>query len=105
VDGVDALLFDGTVLEDDDLIRAGVGVKTGWRMGHVPINGANGTIAALADCHIGQRVFVHINNTNPILVDDSAERRQVEEAGWTVAYDGLTLHFATSENLAKGNPE
>ena len=105
VDGVDALLFDGTVLEDDDLIRAGVGVKTGWRMGHVPINGANGSIAALADCHIGQRVFVHINNTNPILVDDSAERRQVEEAGWTVAYDGLTLHFATSANLVKGNPE
>jgi pyrroloquinoline quinone biosynthesis protein B len=96
VDGVDALLFDGTVLENDDLIRAGVGAKTGWRMGHVPINGAKGAIAALADCSIGQRVFVHINNTNPILIDDSAERRHVEEAGWTVAYDGLMLDLPTS---------
>ncbi|MCA3564349.1 MAG: pyrroloquinoline quinone biosynthesis protein PqqB [Methylocystis sp.] len=105
VDGVDALLFDGTVLEDDDLIRAGVGTKTGWRMGHVPINGAKGAIAALAGCSIGQRVFVHINNTNPILIDDSAERRHVEESGWTVAYDGLMLDFAMSAELAKASPE
>jgi pyrroloquinoline quinone biosynthesis protein B len=94
VEGVDALLFDGTVLEDDDLIRAGVGTKTGWRMGHVPMNGPGGAIAGLSDLRIGQRVFVHINNTNPVLVEGSAERRRVEEAGWTVAHDGLTLHLA-----------
>jgi pyrroloquinoline quinone biosynthesis protein B len=105
VDGVDALLFDGTVLEDDDLIRAGVGTKTGWRMGHVPINGAKGAIAALADCSIGRRVFVHINNTNPILIDGSVERRHVEESGWTVAYDGLMLDFTTSANLATASRE
>jgi pyrroloquinoline quinone biosynthesis protein B len=89
--GVDALLFDGTVLLDDDMIRAGVGTKTGWRMGHVPMTGEGGSIAALADVEIGHRVFVHINNTNPVLVEDSEERRRVEAEGWTVAHDGLAL--------------
>ncbi|GJD97379.1 pyrroloquinoline quinone biosynthesis protein PqqB [Methylobacterium iners] len=89
--GVDALLFDGTVLLDDDMIRAGVGTKTGWRMGHVPMTGEGGSIAALADVEIGHRVFVHINNTNPVLVEDSEERRRVGAEGWTVAHDGLTL--------------
>jgi pyrroloquinoline quinone biosynthesis protein B len=91
LEGVDALLFDGTVLYDDDMIRAGVGTKTGWRMGHVPMRGENGAIEALAGVGIGQRVFVHINNTNPVLVEGSAERADVEAAGWTVAHDGLTL--------------
>ncbi len=94
VDDVDALLFDGTVLDDDDMIRAGVGAKTGWRMGHVPMSGPDGSVAGLADLAIGRRVFVHVNNTNPVLVEGSAERRRVEEAGWTVAHDGLTLHLA-----------
>ncbi|MCJ2082520.1 pyrroloquinoline quinone biosynthesis protein PqqB [Methylobacterium sp. J-090] len=87
----DALLFDGTVLLDDDMIRAGVGTKTGWRMGHVPMTGENGSIAALADTEIGRRVFVHINNTNPVLVEDSPERASVEAEGWIVAHDGLSL--------------
>ncbi|GEP05973.1 pyrroloquinoline quinone biosynthesis protein PqqB [Methylobacterium oxalidis] len=89
--GVDALLFDGTVLHDDDMIRAGVGTKTGWRMGHVPMRGEGGSVAALADVEIGRRVFVHINNTNPVLVEGSDERADVESAGWTVAHDGLAL--------------
>jgi pyrroloquinoline quinone biosynthesis protein B len=89
--GVDALLFDGTVLHDDDMIRAGVGAKTGWRMGHVPMRGENGSIDALAATDIGQRIFVHINNTNPVLVEGSSERKDVEAAGWTVAHDGLSL--------------
>ena len=91
ISGVDALLFDGTVLHDDDMIRAGVGTKTGWRMGHVPMRGDGGSVDALADVAIGQRVFVHINNTNPVLVEDSPERADVEAAGWTVAHDGLSL--------------
>jgi len=91
IDGAEALLFDGTVLLDDDMIRAGVGTKTGWRMGHVPMTGENGSIAALADVTIGRRVFVHINNTNPVLVEDSPERAAVEAEGWTVAHDGLSL--------------
>ena len=93
ISGVDALLFDGTVLADDDMIRAGVGTKTGWRMGHVPMTGEGGSVAALAEVPIGRRVFVHINNTNPVLVEDSEERRGVEAAGWVVAHDGLTLRL------------
>ncbi len=91
VEGADALLFDGTVLEDDDMIRAGVGEKTGWRMGHVAMSGESGSIAAFANVRVGRKVFVHINNTNPALVEGSAERRRVEEAGWTIAHDGLVI--------------
>ena len=89
--GVDALLFDGTVLHDDDMIRAGVGTKTGWRMGHVPMRGEGGSVAGLQDVAIGRRIFVHVNNTNPVLVEGSAERAAVEADGWTVAHDGLAL--------------
>lgn len=88
---VDALLFDGTVLHDDDMIRAGVGTKTGWRMGHVPMRGENGSIAALAEVPMRNRVFVHINNTNPVLVEGSAERADIEDAGWAIAHDGMSL--------------
>ena len=73
------------------MIRAGVGTKTGWRMGHVPMRGENGSIDALAGVEIGRRIFVHINNTNPVLVEGSPERAAVEAAGWTVAHDGLRL--------------
>jgi len=91
LDRIDALLFDGTVLADDDLIRAGVGEKTGWRMGHVPMTGESGSIRALADLPVARRIFVHINNTNPILIEGSSERRSVEQAGWQVAHDGMAL--------------
>lgn len=89
--GVDALLFDGTVFMDDDLIRAGVGQKTGWRMGHMPMTGENGSLRALADLVIGRKIFVHLNNTNPVLVDGSEERSFVERAGWQVAHDGMKV--------------
>ncbi len=91
VAGVDALLFDGTVLEDDDMIRAGVGTKTGWRMGHIQMNGETGSIASLADTEIGRRIFVHINNTNPVLIEGSEARASVESRGWTVGYDGMSV--------------
>ncbi|HEX2552288.1 MAG TPA: pyrroloquinoline quinone biosynthesis protein PqqB [Microvirga sp.] len=87
----DALLFDGTVFMDDDLIRAGVGEKTGWRMGHMPMTGENGSIHALADLAIRDRIFVHLNNTNPVLVEGSDERGFVERAGWRIAYDGMKV--------------
>jgi len=89
--GVDALLFDGTVFHDDDLLRAGASEKTGRRMGHIPMAGEDGSIAGLADTQVPQRIFIHINNTNPVLVDGSAERRFVEQKGWIVAHDGLRI--------------
>jgi pyrroloquinoline quinone biosynthesis protein B len=86
----DVVMFDGTVLTDDEMIRAGTGSKTGRRMGHMPLDGADGSLAALADLR-ARRIFVHINNTNPILIDGSVERKRVEAAGWEVAEDGLKV--------------
>jgi pyrroloquinoline quinone biosynthesis protein B len=72
------------------MIRNGTGVKSGRRMGHMPVDGAQGTLAVL-DGLANRRILVHINNTNPILVDGSPERRRVEAAGWEVAADGLEI--------------
>ena len=86
----DAVLFDGTLFSDDEMIRTGTGQKTGRRMGHMPIEGEGGSLRAL-DGLSARRIFVHINNTNPILIDGSAERRKVEAAGWPVAEDGMEI--------------
>jgi pyrroloquinoline quinone biosynthesis protein B len=86
----DAILFDGTLFTDDEMIASGTGVKTGQRMGHMPIDGADGSLAALSG--LGKRrIYIHINNTNPILIDGSPQRRAVETAGWEVAADGLEI--------------
>lgn len=89
--GADLLMFDGTLWRDDEMVRAGVGHKTGQRMGHMSMSGEDGSIAALAKLSLGQRVFVHINNTNPVLIADSSERQAAERAGWQIAYDGMEL--------------
>jgi pyrroloquinoline quinone biosynthesis protein B len=86
----DVILFDGTLFTDDEMIRAGVGTKSGRRMGHMPIDGSDGSIAAL-DGLPARKIFVHINNTNPILVEGSPERLRVEAAGWEVAFDGMDI--------------
>ncbi|MER8955436.1 pyrroloquinoline quinone biosynthesis protein PqqB [Mesorhizobium sp. M0833] len=87
------LLFDGTVFTDDELIAAGVGEKTGARMGHLAMSGDAGSIAGLADVRIGRRVFVHINNTNPVLDENSPEHAAVAAAGWEVARDGMEMEL------------
>ena len=87
---VDVTLFDGTLFTDDEMIRSGTGTKTGRRMGHMPIDGHNGSLAALSGL-ASRRIYVHINNTNPILVDSSRERQRVEAAGWEVAEDGMEI--------------
>jgi pyrroloquinoline quinone biosynthesis protein B len=88
----DVLFFDGTLFTDDEMIAAGLGGKTGTRMGHVPISGPNGALARLAQLD-ARRILLHINNTNPILLSDSAERRQVEAAGFEVAFDGMEVRL------------
>lgn len=93
IDGADALLFDGTLFADDEMIREGLGAKTGRRMGHVSMSGPGGSVARLADLAVGRRVFVHVNNTNPALIEGSPERRVVEAAGWEVSRDGLELNL------------
>ena len=86
--GAKLVLFDGTLWRDDEMIRAGLGSKTGHRMGHLSMSGTDGTVATLARIDIGQRVFVHINNTNPALLPHSAERQELNAAGWCVPSPG-----------------
>jgi pyrroloquinoline quinone biosynthesis protein B len=90
--GADVVLFDGTLFSDDEMIAAGAGVKTGRRMGHMPVGGPDGTLAALAG--LGRRrILIHINNTNPILIEGSPQRRAAEAAGFEVAEDGMRIEL------------
>lgn len=89
--GAPLVFFDGTLWADDEMIRAGVGIKTGQRMGHLSVSGEAGTIAAFRDLEVERKVFIHINTTNPVLLDDSPERAAAEAAGWEVAWDGMAL--------------
>ena len=86
----DVVLFDATLFADDEMIATGTGDKTGRRMGHMPLDGADGTLAALAGLP-GRRILTHINNTNPILIEGSVERRKVEDAGFEIAEDGMEI--------------
>jgi pyrroloquinoline quinone biosynthesis protein B len=93
ISGAGCLLFDGTVFENDEMARTGVGSKTGARMGHLSIGGPEGSLAALSDVDLKRRVFIHINNTNPILDPQSVETRRVLDAGWEIAHDGMELEL------------
>lgn len=84
----DLLLFDGTLWHDEELIESGLGSKTGRRMGHISVSGAQGAMAAWADMPIRRKVLIHLNNSNPLLIEDSPERRQAAAQGWHVACDG-----------------
>ena len=86
--GAPLVLFDGTLWQDDEMIRAGLGHKTGQRMGHLSMSGQDGTMAALDDLGIARRVFVHINNTNPALLPGSPERQALTRAGWHIPKTG-----------------
>jgi pyrroloquinoline quinone biosynthesis protein B len=87
---VDVLLFDGTFWSDDELIRAqgSEQVQTAQRMGHVPVSPDAGSLARLAQLARPRKIYIHINNTNPMLNEDGSEYRQVREAGWEIAEDG-----------------
>jgi pyrroloquinoline quinone biosynthesis protein B len=89
--GADLVFFDGTLYRDDEMVRAGLGTKTGRRMGHMSLAGPDGTIRAFAALNVKRKILVHINNSNPVLLDDSPERAEVVAAGWTVAHDGLEI--------------
>ena len=91
IDGADALLFDGTLWTDREMIEAGMGSKTARRMGHVPMSGAGGSIETLGGIRVRRRIFVHINNTNRVLVADTKERETAEASGWEIGYDGMEV--------------
>ena len=86
----DVIFFDATLFTDDEMIVSGTGTKTGRRMGHMSIDGPEGTLAKLGGLK-GRRILTHINNTNPILIENSPERRKVEQAGFEVAEDGMEI--------------
>jgi pyrroloquinoline quinone biosynthesis protein B len=87
----DVVLVDGTFWREDELARLGISDRGASDMGHVPLSGPDGLLAALAPLERPRKVLVHINNTNPILIEDSPERAEVLRAGVEVAYDGLEV--------------
>jgi pyrroloquinoline quinone biosynthesis protein B len=89
----DLVLVDGTFWRDDELARLGISSRSGRDMGHVALSGPDGTLAALAGLERPRKALVHINNTNPILLEDSPERDEVVRAGVEVAYDGLEVEL------------
>jgi pyrroloquinoline quinone biosynthesis protein B len=91
--GADLVFFDGTLWSDDELQRNGVGAKTGRRMGHMSIDGADGALAALADLDIQRKLFIHVNTTNPVLDPQSSQHAAVRDAGWEVAADGMEIEL------------
>jgi pyrroloquinoline quinone biosynthesis protein B len=87
----DVLFFDGTLFADDEMIVSGLGDKTGRRMGHMPVSGLGGTLEALERHTRVRRILIHINNSNPILIEGSPEEKRVKAAGWEIAFDGMEV--------------
>lgn len=85
------VFFDGTLWSDDEMIASGTGQKTGRRMGHMPVGGADGSLAALKQLGVKRLVYTHMNNTNPILIEGSEQHRAVVAAGAETGYDGMEI--------------
>jgi len=86
----DCVLVDGTFWRPDELVTLGLGERDAWAMGHAPLSGADGTLQTLAGLE-ARTILIHINNTNPLLVEDSEERAEAEGCGVEVGYDGLEV--------------
>jgi pyrroloquinoline quinone biosynthesis protein B len=91
--GAALLFFDGTLFTDNEMIDQGLLNKTGQRMGHISMSGPAGSIAAFKPLGVKRKVYVHINNSNPVLDENSTERKEAEAAGWEIGYDGMELHL------------
>jgi pyrroloquinoline quinone biosynthesis protein B len=89
----DLALLDGTFWNENELISTGVSSKTAREIGHVPLSGPGGLIEEFGSPSRGRRVLIHINNTNPILDEESPENREVRDAGWEIAYDGMQIEL------------
>ena len=85
------VLIDGTLWLDDEMIAQGVGTKLGSEMGHMPVNGDFGTVALLNNFNIDRKILIHINNTNPILNEESPEHQFVLDNGVEIATDGMEI--------------
>lgn len=91
LDTADMLLFDGTVWENDEMPKSGTGQKTGARMGHISMAGAEGSLSLLSGLTKPRKLYIHINNTNPALRPDGPERQALRNAGWELTQDGMEL--------------
>lgn len=91
--GARLVLFDGTLYTDGEMIAQGLSGKTGQRMGHISMSDSQGSMADFAALGVERRIFVHINNSNPALREDSPERAAVERAGWEVGWDGMEIRL------------
>ncbi|WP_297770984.1 pyrroloquinoline quinone biosynthesis protein PqqB [uncultured Roseovarius sp.] len=89
--GADMVFFDGTLWRDDEMLAMGLSHKTGRRMGHISMSGRDGSISALQDLGIGRKIYIHMNNSNPVLRPASPERAEAESAGWTIGQDGMEI--------------
>lgn len=85
------VFFDGTLWSNDELVDLGISQKTGARMGHMSISGADGTLAAFEDLDVRRKLFIHVNTTNPVLDDGSPQRAEIIARGWDVAEDGMRI--------------
>jgi pyrroloquinoline quinone biosynthesis protein B len=93
VDESDLALLDGTFWKDDELIQAKRSRRTAREMGHLPLWGERGMLRRPFRLGKTRRVLVHINNTNPVLNEESPEHRAVRDAGWEIAYDGMEFNL------------
>src|SRR5262249_2832968 len=93
VKDADCVFFDGTFWSSDELPGLGLGTKRAEQMAHLPVGGPDGSLAALRGLAAPRRIFLHANNTNPLLRDNSPERATVEAAGWEVARDGMEVRI------------
>jgi pyrroloquinoline quinone biosynthesis protein B len=89
--GAELIFLDGTLFTDDEMLTQGLLNKTGQRMGHISVSGPDGSIAALSKLNVKRRIYVHINNSNPILDERSEARKVVEASGWEVGFDGMEV--------------
>ena len=89
----DALLLDGTFWEEDEMAKRGAGTLTASQMAHLPVGGPDGSLEKIRTLPIRHKIYVHINNTNPMLLEDSEERAKVEEAGVLVGWDGMEFEI------------
>lgn len=93
IKGAALIFLDGTLFTDDEMVVQGLSHKTGQRMGHISISGPNGSVEAIKPLNIARRIYVHINNSNPVLDENSDARKIVDNAGWEVGYDGMEVRL------------
>jgi pyrroloquinoline quinone biosynthesis protein B len=93
IEGSDVIFFDGTLWRDDEMIAEGLSQKTGRRMGHMPVSGEGSSLEAFKTIGARRKVYIHINNSNPILVRGTPEEAAVRAAGWDIAEDGMEIEL------------